>query len=50
MAQALKILNKLALELDIEKAIDSIRSFVIELLDCQKVTLFLLDQEKRVLR
>jgi len=48
--QAVAIMNKLAAELDIYKATDNIRSFVLELLGCESVTLFLLDTESRSLR
>ena len=43
-------MNKLAAELDIHKAIDSIRSFILELLGCESVTLFLVDSENKSVR
>ena len=49
-AQAVAIMNKLAAELDIHKAIDSIRSFILELLACESVTLFLVDSENKSVR
>ncbi len=43
-------MNKLAAELDIHKAIDSIRFFILELLACEGVTLFLVDSENKSVR
>ena len=43
-------MNKLAVEIDVYKATDNIRSFVLELLNCESVTLFLLDNENHILR
>ena len=48
--QAVGIMNKLAVEIDVYKATDNIRSFVLELLNCESVTLFLLDNENHILR
>lgn len=48
--QAVAIMNKLAAELDVHKATDSIRSFVLELLNCESVTLFLVDSENTSVR
>lgn len=48
--QAVAILNKLAVELDVYKATENVRSFVLELLGCESVTLFLLDHETKMLR
>ena len=48
--QAVAIMNKLAAELDIFKATDGIRSFILELLGCGGVTLFLVDSESKSLR
>lgn len=50
LVQAVAIMNKLAAELDIHKAIDSIRSFILELLACESVTLFLVDSENKSVR
>ena len=44
------ILNQLAVELDITKAVDSVRNVVLELLHCEKVTLFLVDEQSKELR
>ena len=50
LLQAVGIMNKLAVEIDVYKATDNIRSFVLELLNCESVTLFLLDNENHILR
>ena len=43
-------MNQLALELDINSAVDNIRDVVLELLNCERVTLFLVDNKKKELR
>lgn len=48
--QAVAILNQMALELDINAAVDSVRDIVLELLNCERVTLFLVDTQRKELR
>lgn len=43
-------MNQLALELDINSAVDNIRDVVLELLNCERVTLFLVDNGQKELR
>ena len=43
-------MNQLALELDINSAVDNIRDVVLELLNCERVTLFLVDTSQKELR
>ena len=43
-------MNQLALELDINSAVDNIRDVVLELLHCERVTLFLVDNQQKELR
>lgn len=43
-------MNQLALELDINSAVDNIRDVVLELLNCERVTLFLVDTGQKELR
>ena len=43
-------MNQLALELDINSAVDNIRDVVLELLHCERVTLFLVDSQQKELR
>lgn len=43
-------MNQLALELDINSAVDNIRDVVLELLNCERVTLFLVDSGQKELR
>ena len=43
-------MNQLALELDINSAVDNIRDVVLELLHCERVTLFLFDNQQMELR
>ena len=43
-------MNQLALELDINSAVDNIRDVVLELLNCERVTLFLVDNQQKELR
>ena len=43
-------MNQLALELDINSAVDNIRDVVLELLNCERVTLFLVDNRLKELR
>ncbi len=44
------MMNQLALELDINSAVDNIRDVVLELLHCERVTLFLVDNQQKELR
>lgn len=44
------VINHLAVELDISSAIETVRNFALELLDCDKVTLFLLFERLQELR
>lgn len=48
--QAVGVMNQLALELDINSAVDNIRDVVLELLHCERVTLFLVDSQQKELR
>lgn len=48
--QAVGVMNQLALELDINSAVDNIRDVVLELLNCERVTLFLVDAGQKELR
>lgn len=48
--QAVGVMNQLALELDINSAVDNIRDVVLELLNCERVTLFLVDTSQKELR
>lgn len=48
--QAVGVMNQLALELDINSAVDNIRDVVLELLNCERVTLFLVDTGQKELR
>lgn len=48
--QAVGVMNQLALELDINSAVDNIRDVVLELLNCERVTLFLVDNQQKELR
>ncbi|DBA78314.1 TPA: hypothetical protein ACH3X2_008259 [Trebouxia sp. C0005] len=48
--KAVGVMNQLALELDINSAVDNIRDVVLELLHCERVTLFLVDNQQKELR
>lgn len=48
--QAVAIMNQLALELDINMAVDNVRAILLELLNCERVTLFLVDLQQKELR
>ncbi|KAA6428464.1 MAG: GAF and PAS PAC sensor-containing adenylate guanylate cyclase [Trebouxia sp. A1-2] len=48
--RAVGVMNQLALELDINSAVDNIRDVVLELLHCERVTLFLVDNQQKELR
>eukprot|EP00882_Tetradesmus_deserticola_P024848 GHRQ01027179.1.p2 GENE.GHRQ01027179.1~~GHRQ01027179.1.p2 ORF type:complete len:158 (+),score=36.87 GHRQ01027179.1:621-1094(+) len=48
--QAIDLINKLAVELDIDAAMRSVRDCALELLECDKVTLFLIIEPRRELR
>ncbi|DBB04290.1 TPA: hypothetical protein ACH3X1_012787 [Trebouxia sp. C0004] len=48
--KAVGVMNQLALELDINSAVDNIRDVVLELLHCERVTLFLVDSQQKELR
>ena len=50
LLQAVGVMNQLALELDINSAVDNIRDVVLELLNCERVTLFLVDNQQKELR
>ena len=43
-------MNQLALELDINMAVDNVRAILLELLNCERVTLFLVDLQQKELR
>jgi hypothetical protein len=44
------MINKLAVELDIEAAMRSVRDCALELLECDRVTLFLIIESRHELR
>eukprot|EP00891_Asterochloris_glomerata_P009654 jgi/Astpho2/9654/Aster-x1594 len=48
--KAVAIMNQLALELDINMAVDNVRAILLELLNCERVTLFLVDLQQKELR
>eukprot|EP00882_Tetradesmus_deserticola_P021192 GHRQ01022939.1.p2 GENE.GHRQ01022939.1~~GHRQ01022939.1.p2 ORF type:complete len:118 (+),score=32.34 GHRQ01022939.1:621-974(+) len=48
--KAIDLINKLAVELDIDAAMRSVRDCALELLECDKVTLFLIIEPRRELR
>lgn len=48
--KAIKVINKLSSEVNIETAMNNAREIALELLDCEKVTLFLVDEVKKELR
>ncbi len=48
--QAISIINHLAAELDIHTAMNNVRQVVLEMLQCEKVTLFLVFDRRRELR
>jgi hypothetical protein len=48
--QAIDLINKLAVELDIDAAMCSVRNCALELLECDRVTLFLIIESRRELR
>lgn len=48
--QAIGVLNKIAAELDILNAMQSVRQVALELLDCERVTLFLIFERRNELR
>ncbi len=48
--QAIELINHLALELDVDSAMDSVRNVVLELLECDRVTLFLILEHRHELR
>lgn len=48
--QAIDLINKLAVELDIDAAMRSVRDCALELLECDRVTLFLIIESRRELR
>lgn len=50
LAQAVAVMNQLAVELDIVPALDNVRNVVLELLGCERVTLFLVDNQTKELR
>ncbi|KAF6255057.1 hypothetical protein COO60DRAFT_253612 [Scenedesmus sp. NREL 46B-D3] len=48
--KAIDLINKLVVELDIDAAMRSVRDCALELLECEKVTLFLIIESRRELR
>ncbi|GIM17068.1 hypothetical protein Vretimale_19613 [Volvox reticuliferus] len=48
--KAITVLNQLAAELDIHTAMQNVRQVALELLDCERVTLFLIFERRRELR
>lgn len=48
--KAIKVINHLAVELDVDLAVESMRKCVLELLECEKVTLFLINEGLQELR
>lgn len=48
--QAIEVINHLAVELDIRTAMDHVHDVALELLECEKVTLFLTFDRRRELR
>ncbi|GAX82496.1 hypothetical protein CEUSTIGMA_g9923.t1 [Chlamydomonas eustigma] len=50
LIKAVHVINHLAVSLDIEEAMKSVRMVVLELLDCERVTLFLVFERQKELR
>ncbi|WIA12087.1 hypothetical protein OEZ85_012163 [Tetradesmus obliquus] len=50
LCKAIDLINKLAVELDIDAAMRSVRDCALELLECDRVTLFLIIESRRELR
>lgn len=48
--KAIEVINNLAVELDADVAFNSVRNCALDLLECERVTLFLLDEHRRELR
>ena len=48
--QAISVINQLCCELDINIAVESIRAVALQLLDCEKVTLFLVFERRKEIR
>lgn len=48
--QAVEVINQLAVELDIHAAIDNVRKVAVQLLECERVTLFLINEPRQELR
>lgn len=48
--QAIKLINTLTKELDIHAAMESVRHVALELLECERVTLFLIIESRQELR
>lgn len=48
--QAIQLVNTLTKELDIHAAMESVRHVALELLECDKVTLFLVIESRKELR
>lgn len=48
--QAIELINKLTLELNVHEAMRSVRQVALELLDCERCTLFLILKAKQELR
>lgn len=50
LMQAITVINKLAVELDIDAAMSSVRQVALDLLECDRVSLFLIIDSRRELR
>lgn len=48
--QAIAVINQLAGELDINSAMQNVRQVALELLECDRVTLFLIFERRQELR
>lgn len=48
--QAIQLINTLTQELDIHAAMESVRHVALELLECERVTLFLVNESRQELR
>jgi hypothetical protein len=48
--QAIQLINTLTKELDIHAAMESVRHVALELLECERVTLFLVIESRQELR
>ncbi len=50
LSKAVKVINHLATELDVDEAMARMRRVVLEILDCERVTLFLVFERQKELR